>query len=498
MRRNCTNWIIADPSDGGFAGECEFFERCELDEAQRIVAALRGAYEAERFARTKLECREQRCAHRFKMVDNTCGVSHSAEHVELTGCSNPGCKAKLRLANLWDSDCRDWMAVQHPTVTAGLISNCLLESTASNDECSAIGSASGVELKLKCEARAGCKYWTELWHESCVSTAIYNSWKQHGSSRQRYNSKENAGLTNLHNHALPWLTLKMNRRKLSGCHVPAECPPMPCLTGSCSCPFPGYVPGTANSPSTTCPPGCYLTWAVAPKPASCTGTSNNNARCDLDPATNGTADCPPGCNFSVSTPGTQETCTQSSTLSDSCLAAQNTADMCATGGVFANEIDYGEFLGHETGSVYTYDQRIGGFPFYVRLNDKDPQRWIGLLEVLRADRWLSHNTQDFTIECLTLNRNTYTLGFWSITYEIDLAGMIQKPFGLVVRSFPLDVADPDHRSWGQQILALSVFICLIVDFLSQIYIAVKELTQGINHFQIKAAQLETCLIPCQP
>ena len=495
VRRNCSNWVIADPNDGGFAGECEFFDRCTGDvlaETQRIVA-LRGTRDVEMFAARELECREQRCENRYNMVFSTCGVSQSAGVVELTACSNPGCKVKLRLANLWDSDCRQWMTAKHPTLTDDLISTCLVQTAASNEECTAIDTAalSGVELKLKCEARVGCKYWTELWHESCVSATVYNSRKRHGPSRQRYNTEENAGLINMHNHPLPWLTLKMNRRKLSSCDLPAECPSTDCPTGNCPCPFPGYVPGTADSPSVTCPRGCDLTWAMASTTASCTGTSSNSARCDLDGATDGTAECPPGCTHTLSTSGNPETCLQSSTLSDYCLAARNTAELCAQGGVFTNEIDYDDFIGAETGSVYKYDERVGGFPFYIRLDDSVPQTWIGLLELLRADRWLSHNTQDFTIECLTLNRNTYTLGFWSLSYEIDLAGMIRQPRGFVVRSFPLSVANPDQRQNSQQILVLAVLICLVIDFLAEacylVYTAKVELGQGIEPLQITAS-----------
>lgn len=402
VRQNCSNWVITDPSDGGFAGECEFFERCSgelLQHAQQIVA-LRGQHEADTFATRELKCREQRCAHRYNMVYDTCGVIESAQGLELSECSNTACKVKLRLNNLRGADCEEWMAVHHSAFTHDLISDCLSQTAATHEECGAIDTpaVSGVHLKLACEARAGCKYWTELWRESCVTTATYNSWKKHGASRQRPSTDANSGLTNLHNHPLPWLMLKMNRRKFHSCVVTDD--------------------------------------------ADCIGV-----------------------------------------------------------GKFTNEVDKTEFIGHETGAVYRYDKKIGGFPFYIRLDDTVPQTWIGLLELLRADHWLSSHTQDFTIECLTINRNTQTLGHWSITYGIDLAGMIKTERGLVVHSFPLDVVSPAQRESIVHHLAIWVFFSLMIDLFMQlrqvIFIISKEMGRGFIQLQIKAGTQFSVIPPTQ-
>jgi hypothetical protein len=469
-RQNCSNWVVTAPSDGGFDGECDFFERCtgEILEEMRRIVALGGAGNVATFAARESECRRQRCGHRYDMVYHACGgtLTRSAgaagDDIVLMNCENPGCKAKLRLADLWDLECAVWMGVEHPTLTAEEVTTCLTQTSPTNHECGAIDTpaVSGLELKRACEARAGCKYWTELWRESCVSAPTYNTWKADGSkSNQRYNSGDNIGLTNLYNHPLPWLRLRMNRRKLTGCDIPAQCMQPDCPAG--------YVRGTAEVPSTTCPENCDLSWAVAAVPASCTGgTGSNGAACDLDAATDGTAVCPPGCTYNPAVAGSPETCEQSSALPESCVAA-----MCADGsGIFTEEVDKEDFIGAETGSVYQYqhdeqdDEGAGGFPFYIRLDDENPQTWIGLLELLRADRWLSYNTQDFTMECMTLNRNTNTLGYWSITWTIDRTGMVKKPEGLVVRSFPLEMADPTRRSAGSQFLGLVVFLCLFIDF----------------------------------
>jgi len=54
----------------------------------------------------------------------------------------------------------------------------------------------------------------------------------------------------------------------------------------------GYIPGTAEIPSTTCTPGCYFVPAVdyvAPVPEICNGTAANpSMTCDVDPTTDGT------------------------------------------------------------------------------------------------------------------------------------------------------------------------------------------------------------------
>jgi hypothetical protein len=84
----------------------------------------------------------------------------------------------------------------------------------------------------------------------------------------------------------------------------------------------GYIPGTAEIPSTTCTPGCYFVPAVdyvAPVPEICNGTAANpSMTCDVDPTTDGTDVCPDGCMHFSALPGIDavaETCTPTSTVS---------------------------------------------------------------------------------------------------------------------------------------------------------------------------------------
>ena len=491
IRQNCTNWVIADPAVGGFDGKCEFFERCTgetLEEMRRIVA-VGGTADTAVFTAREVTCQNQKCEAGYALVRKACDGDIGG----LTNCANPGCKTRLKLAGLMSPECSTWMAdaladarFSSTTVgaTASVIEACLAVSIATDQECAAIDTAdrSGLELKNACEARSGCKYWTELWKEQCVSDARHKSWLVHGSSSKTYNGGGNMGLTNLYNHPLPWLAIKMNRRTLSGCARPAECPAADCPVGkTCPCPFAGYTAGDEVTPSTTCPAGCDLSWATVGVAATCTGTATGadaGKICDLNAATNSTAACPLGCASSPAIPAASETCLQSTTPSEQCLVARSSGADCTYGGIFAegqNVVDKSPFIGAETGFVYKYDEDAKAFPFYVRLDDDGPEVWLGLLELLRADRWLSYNTVDFTVESLVFNRNTETLGRWSITWKIDTAGLVRKPEGFVVHSFPLSIADPGRRSASNTLLLWLVFLCLLVDAVFQLRIALMKL-----------------------
>ena len=63
----------------------------------------------------------------------------------------------------------------------------------------------------------------------------------------------------------------------------------------------GYEPGDAETPSTTCPAGCRLRRSIpfrAATPDTCEGIAvDQSIVCDLDPATQGTAECASGCVF---------------------------------------------------------------------------------------------------------------------------------------------------------------------------------------------------------
>ena len=92
----------------------------------------------------------------------------------------------------------------------------------------------------------------------------------------------------------------------------------------------GYIPGTAEVPSTTCTPGCFFQPATeyeAAIPEVCNGTAitiadldpnTNPMTCDLDSTTDGTSVCPDGCNQYMAVPGIpaeEEACTPFSEVS---------------------------------------------------------------------------------------------------------------------------------------------------------------------------------------
>jgi len=47
------------------------------------------------------------------------------------------------------------------------------------------------------------------------------------------------------------------------------------------------------------------------------------------------------------------------------------------GGCFGSENDKRSWTGAETGFVYTYSESMEGFPFFVRLGDTAPEKWLG-------------------------------------------------------------------------------------------------------------------------
>ena len=163
-------------------------------------------------------------------------------------------------------------------------------------------------------------------------------------------------------------------------------------------------------------------------------------------------------------------------------------EQCASDapGCFSSESDTSNFTGAETGFVYSYNSELDAFPFFIRLDDEAPERWLGLLEVLRADRWLSTQTLDFTMECLVWNTNSQVLGSWSLQWVIDSGGQIKKPSGLLLRSFPLTVADPSRRDPGVTwllvlvMLGLSIELCSVLRRLYTTF-CYKEYLQMLNH-----------------
>ena len=53
-------------------------------------------------------------------------------------------------------------------------------------------------------------------------------------------------------------------------------------------------------------------------------------------------------------------------------------EQCASDapGCFSSESDTSNFTGAETGFVYSYNEKLDAFPFFIRLDDEAPERWL--------------------------------------------------------------------------------------------------------------------------
>jgi hypothetical protein len=164
--------------------------------------------------------------------------------------------------------------------------------------------------------------------------------------------------------------------------------------------------------------------------------------------------------------------------------------------------DTTSWVGEESGFVYHYNAALQGFPFFLRLDDTSPDRWVGLLEMLRADRWLSETTYDVSLGCVTLNSGTRTVGHWELHWVINSGGQVTTPDGMKLRSFPLAVADPAERSGHFKfvlglvisLLSIDAATCLINTYRTTNEMLRRLVQQAREEYSWHTALLQRCVL----
>jgi hypothetical protein len=92
--------------------------------------------------------------------------------------------------------------------------------------------------------------------------------------------------------------------------------------------------------------------------------------------------------------------------------------------------------GTSTGATYTYTDAdaahssgdVGAYQYYIRLEPELVDKNIGLLELLRKDRWVDQSTQDIQLGGLAFNADLQHLTHFELRWKISVSFSYRDPF----------------------------------------------------------------------
>eukprot|EP01052_Picozoa_sp_SAG31_P018432 SAG31_NODE_1305_length_8893_cov_7.391176_10_plen_711_part_00 len=159
--------------------------------------------------------------------------------------------------------------------------------------------------------------------------------------------------------------------------------------------------------------------------------------------------------------------------------------------------------GHTTGAIYryTFDDEAhtrGSFKWLVRLEADMVETNIGLLEMLRADRWIDEQTSLVSLSGLSWNQHLHLLAHWEVSWRLSQGGLISRPH-IVTHSANVDYAAHSTRGSGENWLlffCIAYQVLLVMNRANHCMHAIKEHIDGNSQRRgaRKAVLIFTCYL----
>eukprot|EP01052_Picozoa_sp_SAG31_P003050 SAG31_NODE_113_length_24342_cov_5.194530_12_plen_862_part_00 len=141
-------------------------------------------------------------------------------------------------------------------------------------------------------------------------------------------------------------------------------------------------------------------------------------------------------------------------------------DLSVGAGCRGDEDEKESWKGISTGAVFDYaspelsfdsDSDEGAFQHYIRLEPELVSANIGLLELLRKDRWIDQNTHKVFLSGLSWNPDLSHLTHFEVRWSIGLGGMFKQPY-ITINSANLSLGKFSTRSFVQNLIIVVCFL----------------------------------------